>query len=82
LGVLYAGTGAMKSEFTRTGKRDTWGELDDLNKSIRRYFINNLTDGVYQDALDLFLGVYRPNVSLPSPFVLGSRAPAGKDRPT
>lgn len=33
----YAGTGAMKSAFTRTGKRDIWGLLDDGNKSLTRW---------------------------------------------
>lgn len=32
----YAGTGAMKSAFTRTGKRDIWGLLDDGAKSLTR----------------------------------------------
>ena len=32
----YAGTGAMKSAFTRTGKRDLWGLLDDGAKSLTR----------------------------------------------
>ena len=33
----YAGTGAMKSAFTRTGKRDVWGLLDDGAKSLTRW---------------------------------------------
>lgn len=33
----YAGTGAMKSAFTRTGKRDIWGLLDDGAKSLTRW---------------------------------------------
>jgi hypothetical protein len=32
----YAGTGAMKSAFTRTGKRDLRGLLDDGSKSLTR----------------------------------------------
>lgn len=54
----YAGTGAMKSAFTRTGKRDVWGLLDDGNKSLTRYFLNNFRDGHKQDALDLVSGNY------------------------
>ncbi len=33
----YAGTGAMKSAFTRTGRRDIWGLLDDGAKSLTRW---------------------------------------------
>jgi hypothetical protein len=56
----YAGTGAMKSAFTRTGKRDFAGLLDDGSKSLTRYFLNNFRDGEKQDALDLVTGTYRP----------------------
>lgn len=54
----YAGTGAMKSAFTRTGKRDLAGLLDDGTKSLTRYFLNNFKDGAKQDALDLVTGNY------------------------
>lgn len=56
----YAGTGAMKSAFTRTGKRDFAGLLDDGAKSLKRYLLNNFRDGEKQDALDLVTGTYRP----------------------
>lgn len=55
----YAGTGAMKSAFTRTGKRDVAGLLDDGMKSVTRYFLNNFHDGFKQDALDLVTGTFR-----------------------
>jgi len=57
----YAGTGAMKSAFTRTGKRDLAGLVDDGTKSMSRYFLNNFRDGVKQDALDLVTGNYKPS---------------------
>ena len=44
----YAGTGAMKSGFTRTGKRTFGGILDDGWKSISRYYLNNFRDGKKQ----------------------------------
>jgi hypothetical protein len=56
----YAGTGAMKSAFTRTGKRDLAGLLDDGAKSMTRYFLNNFRDGGKQDALDLVTGTFKP----------------------
>jgi hypothetical protein len=55
----YAGTGAMKSAFTRTGKRDVAGLADDGIKSLTRYLLNNFRDGHKQDALDLVTGSYK-----------------------
>eukprot|EP00033_Pygsuia_biforma_P003711 GCRY01004064.1.p1 GENE.GCRY01004064.1~~GCRY01004064.1.p1 ORF type:complete len:668 (-),score=58.18 GCRY01004064.1:177-2180(-) len=64
----YSGTGALKNDFTRTGKRTVWGALNDGYNSLMRYFLNNFRDGEKQDALDLLLGVYQPVRGLPSPF--------------
>lgn len=44
----YAGTGALKTDFTRTGKRTHQGALDDLKKSVLRYLKNNHFDGARQ----------------------------------
>lgn len=41
----YAGTGALKSDFTRTGKRSKEGLLEDGYKSVVRYIRNNFFDG-------------------------------------
>ena len=57
---LYSGTGALKTDFTRTGKRTKRGLLQDGWRSVKRYFINNLADGNNQDAWDFFLGKYVP----------------------
>ena len=54
----YAGTGALKSGFTRTGKRTTFGLVDDGVKSMVRYYVNNFSDGRKQDAVDLVTGNY------------------------
>jgi len=59
----YSGTGALKTDFTRTGKRTKAGALQDLNNSITRYTKNNFRDGPKQDAFDLFLGAYLPTTS-------------------
>lgn len=64
----YAGTGALKVDFTKTGKRTLKGMLDDGFNSCMRYYINNFTDGIKQDAIDLMLGLYHPEMALPSPF--------------
>ncbi|KAF2858540.1 hypothetical protein K470DRAFT_259719 [Piedraia hortae CBS 480.64] len=57
----YSGTGALKTDFTRTGNRTRVGAAKDLSNSITRYVRNNFTDGPRQDAFDLFLGVYQPD---------------------
>uniref|UniRef100_A0A671UNS7 SAC1 like phosphatidylinositide phosphatase b n=1 Tax=Sparus aurata TaxID=8175 RepID=A0A671UNS7_SPAAU len=54
----YAGTGALKTDFTRTGKRTQWGLLMDGWNSMIRYYKNNFSDGFRQDSIDLFLGNY------------------------
>lgn len=42
---LYSGTGALKTDFTRTGKRTILGALNDGRNSLQRYYINNFKDG-------------------------------------
>ena len=54
--VQYAGTGAQKTDFTRTGKRTRLGALKDGVNAVTRYYYNNFVDGFRQDAMDLFLG--------------------------
>lgn len=56
--TTYSGTGALKTDFTRTGQRTKSGALQDLTNSITRYVKNNFMDGYRQDAFDLFLGNY------------------------
>ncbi|KAL2125495.1 hypothetical protein VTJ04DRAFT_1860 [Mycothermus thermophilus] len=56
----YAGTGAMKTDLTRLGKRTKGGALQDVRVSVTRYWRNNFLDGPRQDAFDLFLGAYQP----------------------
>ncbi|KAJ3175633.1 hypothetical protein HK101_010624 [Irineochytrium annulatum] len=55
--LLYAGTRALKSDVTRTGKRQ-WlrGSLDDGLNSLTRYYLNNFSDGRKQDGYDLWTG--------------------------
>ncbi|XP_071480716.1 LOW QUALITY PROTEIN: phosphatidylinositol-3-phosphatase SAC1-like [Diadema antillarum] len=54
----YAGTGALKTDFTRTGKRTRFGLVRDGVNSLIRYYLNNFVDGYRQDAIDLLLGNY------------------------
>ena len=58
ISLQYSGTGALKTDFTRTGKRTPLGAVRDGIHSLTRYFKNNFTDGFRQDAIDLFLGNY------------------------
>ncbi|VUC37751.1 unnamed protein product [Clonostachys rosea] len=59
----YSGTGAMKTDVTRTGKRTKMGALQDGRIGVTRYFLNNFMDGPRQDAFDLFLGAYEPGAA-------------------
>ena len=59
ISTQYSGTGALKTDFTRTGKRTQKGLLKDGLNSAIRYIKNNFADGDRQDALDLFLGKYQ-----------------------
>ena len=59
----YSGTGALKTDFTRTGERTRAGMVQDLNNSLTRYVKNNFGDGPRQDGFDLFLGAYLPDTS-------------------
>ena len=61
LAIQYAGSGALKTDFTRTGQRTYKGLLEDLRNAIHRFFKNNFQDGFRQDSIDLFLGT----VSIP-----------------
>ena len=59
----YSGTGALKTDFTRTGERTRAGMIQDFNNSLTRYVRNNFADGPRQDGFDLFLGAYLPSTS-------------------
>ncbi|KAK9511175.1 hypothetical protein O3M35_005787 [Rhynocoris fuscipes] len=58
MSLQYAGTGALKTDFTRMGVRTRKGLLQDLRNSLLRYYTNNLYDGTNQDSIDLLLGNY------------------------
>ena len=53
---LYAGTPALKGDFTRTGKRTKKGALDDGMNSLQRYYLNNFLDADRQEGYDLLVG--------------------------
>jgi hypothetical protein len=72
----YSGTGAMKTDLTRTGARTKAGALQDLNVAVTRYCKNNFLDGPRQDAFDLFLGAYTPaTANIGSSLIFADRRP-------
>ncbi|KMP07004.1 synaptojanin-2 [Coccidioides immitis RMSCC 2394] len=71
----YSGTGALKTDFTRTGERTKAGILLDGNNSLTRYIRNNFRDGPRQDAFDIFLGTYLPSSSSSNRLVFVDRRP-------
>lgn len=58
--TAYSGTGALKTDFTRTGTRTKIGAFDDFCNSCLRYIGNNLRDGPRQDGFSLVLGEVNP----------------------
>lgn len=56
LSRTYAGTGALKSSFTRHGKMSFAGAMADARKSATRLWINNFEDKARQSNIDMLLG--------------------------
>lgn len=48
ISLQYSGTGALKTDFTRTGKRTVQGAMQDGVNSLTRYIKNNFSDGFRQ----------------------------------
>ncbi|KAL8655843.1 MAG: hypothetical protein Q9210_000645 [Variospora velana] len=55
LSKIYAGTGALKSSFTRHGKMSLAGAIADARKSATRLYINNFADKGRQNTIDMLL---------------------------
>ena len=56
LSHIYAGTGALKSSYTRHGKMSLAGAFADARKSATRLYVNNFADKKTQNTIDLLLG--------------------------
>ncbi|KAF2396403.1 SacI domain-containing protein, partial [Trichodelitschia bisporula] len=52
----YAGTAALKGDFTRTRKRNLTGALTDFGLTLTRYYNNLVNDYFAQAAIDFLLG--------------------------
>ena len=64
LSILYSGTPALKTDFTRTGKRTRYGAISDFKHSARRYYLNNFCDGYNHDCLDMSQKKLTPTCAL------------------
>lgn len=64
MSILYTGTKALKTDFTRTGKRTMKGAVDDGINAVQRYYINNFCDGYNHDCYDLCLGKLAPTKNI------------------
>lgn len=56
LSKIYAGTGALKSSFTRHGKMSLAGAFADVRKSATRLYVNTFADKARQNTIDVLLG--------------------------
>lgn len=64
LSRIYAGTGALKSSFTRHGKMSLAGALADARKSATRMYINNFADKSRQNVMDILLVCFLGSIFL------------------
>jgi len=58
IATAYTGTGALRTDFTRTGVRTKRGVVMDKLTSLWRYIMNNHMDGYKQDGFDLMTGAW------------------------
>lgn len=58
----YAGTAALKGDFTRTRKRNWVGALSDFSLTLNRYYNNIFGDYFLQTCIDFYLGHAGPAV--------------------
>lgn len=58
----YAGTSALKGDFTRTGKRNLQGMINDATNSVARMYQNTFKDNFRQATIDYLLGSAEVNV--------------------
>ncbi|KAJ3681440.1 hypothetical protein LUZ60_015929 [Juncus effusus] len=69
----YGGSAAHNTVFPdRQGKWKATTQSSELLKSIKRYYSNTYTDGEKQDAINLFLGYFKPQEGKPALWDLDS----------
>ena len=57
LSIIYAGTKALKTSYTRTGRMGIFAIVDDMTKSAKRAIVHNFKDKDKQKAIDDLLGL-------------------------
>ncbi|ORX47430.1 hypothetical protein DM01DRAFT_1339064 [Hesseltinella vesiculosa] len=55
---MYTGTSALKGDFTRTGKRNITGLMNDASNSVARMYFNTVKDFWRQATVDYVLGYH------------------------
>lgn len=58
----YTGTDALKTDFTRTGKRNIRGAMSDGLSSVKRFYNQNFQDDKRQDSIEYFLNIFTPEL--------------------
>ncbi|XP_055328680.1 phosphatidylinositide phosphatase SAC2-like isoform X2 [Paramacrobiotus metropolitanus] len=76
----YAGTSALKGDFTRTGERKFTGLMKDGYTSANRYYLNQFKDAYRQAAVDASLGKFFQEESILVPGLSTSVDPSEFDR--
>ncbi|KAJ1853166.1 hypothetical protein LPJ76_004941 [Coemansia sp. RSA 638] len=71
----YAGTSAMKGDFTRTGRRNFGGMVNDATYSLARLWINTFRDYFSQAVLDFLVGNHTASAVFRTLIDLRSREP-------
>ncbi|KAI8978936.1 SacI homology domain-containing protein [Pilobolus umbonatus] len=59
---MYAGTSALKGDFTRTGKRNITGMMNDASNSLARMYFNTTKDFWRQATVDFILGYHKTEI--------------------
>jgi len=72
----YAGTAALKGDYTRTRKRNLRGALTDLSLTVSRYYRNLFDDFFAQAVIDYLLGNVTPAVFAEFQITMTSADPA------
>ncbi|KAJ2161494.1 hypothetical protein GGF46_001433 [Coemansia sp. RSA 552] len=71
----YAGTSAMKGDFTRTGKRNISGMVNDATYSLTRLWMSTFRDYFSQSVLDFLMGSHAASAVFRTLVDLRSREP-------
>ncbi|SAL97947.1 hypothetical protein [Absidia glauca] len=59
---MYTGTSALKGDFTRTGKRNITGIMNDASNSVARMYFNTVKDFHRQATIDYVLGYHKLDI--------------------